>query len=364
MEQVYRKRRGAMTETNTRLRVGVVLGGRSSEREISLESGRNIYYNLDPSKYEGVPIYMDAQGRLWEIKLALLVQNTTADIEARLEHEAQRVPYEELRERVDFVYIGLHGKWGEDGCFQGLLELLDVPYTGAGVLGSALGMHKAVQRQILHHAGIEVPHFIEVTRHHWEYEREALFMEVEDHFGYPCVVKPSREGCSTGLCVVRAQEQLPEAIEQAFQWDKTILIEEIFQGQEITVAVLGNEEPYVYLPTETPPHGDFLTIEEKFLPGEGQNITPARLSEDMTKRVQETIARAFHVLHLKAFARFDGFVVDERFVVSEPNTLPGSTPSSTIFQGPAEEGLSPMAVIDQIIQFSLEAHANKKGPLD
>jgi D-alanine-D-alanine ligase len=119
-----------------------------------------------------------------------------------------------------------------------------------------------------------------------------------------------------------------------------------------------------YPPTETPPRGDFLTIEEKFLPGEGENITPARLPEEMIRKIQETVVKAYKVLHLKAYTRFDGFVVGDRFILTEPNTLPGATPSSTIFQGPAEAGLSPMALIDRVIQLSLEAHAQKKGPLE
>jgi len=353
-----------MTQPADQLRVGVVLGGRSSEKEISLESGRNIFYNLDPSKYEGVPIYMDGQGRLWKITLALLVQNTTADIENRLEHDARRLRYEDLKTEVDFIYIGLHGKWGEDGCFQGLLELLDLPYTGSGVLGSALSMHKAVQRHILRQVGVEVPRFLEVSRHEWETRHEEVARLVEADLGYPCVVKPTREGCSTGLGVVRDPGQLGAAIEAALAWDSVVLVEELLSGTEITVAVVGNDEPVVYPPTETPPRGDFLTIEEKFLPGEGQNITPARVSPEVGDTIRQAIQRAYRVLHLKGFARIDGFVVGERFVLGEPNTLPGSSPSSTIFQGPAEEGISPMALIDQVIQFGLEAHVRKKGPLD
>jgi D-alanine-D-alanine ligase len=352
-----------MTQEHTPLRVGVVLGGRSSEKEISLESGRNIFYNLDPTKYTGVPIYMDSQARLWEIKLPLLVQNTTADIEARLEQEAHRLRYEDLQERVDFVYIGLHGKWGEDGCFQGLLELLDIPYSGSGVLGSALAAHKITQRHILRQHNIDVPHFLEINEQQWSNSPEEVQTHVAQTIGYPCVIKPSREGCSTGLGVVREASQFAAAIEQALQWDKVILVEELFAGQEVTVAVIGNDEPTIYPPTETPPRGDFLTIEEKFLPGEGQNITPARISDAMHQHIKETLTHAYNVLHLKAFTRFDGFVVGDRFVLSEPNTLPGSTPSSTIFQGPAEEGISPMGVIDMVIHYSLEAHARKKGPL-
>jgi D-alanine-D-alanine ligase len=353
-----------MTQEDSRLRVGVVLGGRSSEKEISLESGRNIFYNLDPSQYQGVPIYMDAQARLWKIQLPLLVQNTTADIETRLEHEAERVRYEDLSEHIDVAFIGLHGKWGEDGCFQGLLELLDIPYTGSGVLGSALGMHKLVQRHILREAGIEVPHTRHIRQYQMEHEWEATRMEIEVRFGYPCVVKPTREGCSTGINVVRQPDQLEVALEEALQWDTTALIEELLNGKEITVVVLGNDEPKAFPPTETPPHGDFLTIEEKFLPGEGQNITPARLPQAMLDNIEKTVLKAYKILHLKGYTRFDGFVVGDRFVITEPNTLPGASPSSTVFQGPIEQGISPMMLVGQVIEYALEAHQQKRGPLE
>lgn len=348
-----------------RLRIGVVLGGRSSEREISLESGRNIYYNLDPSRFEALAIYMDAGGRLWEIGLPLLVQNTTQDIDARLEKDARRIPYEALPERVDFVYIGLHGKYGEDGCFQGLLELLDLPYSGSGVLGSALGMDKAVQRHVLRQAGIDVPRDLAVTAAAWAADAAGVAARVAADLGFPCVVKPAREGCSTALAVVRSAEDLAPAMEEAFRWDATALVEELLSGVEVTVAVLERDgEPYAYAPTETPPQGDFLTVEEKFLPGEGVNITPARLPEATLAALRRTAEDTFRALGLRVFARMDMYAIpDGRIVVGEPNTLPGSSPSSTIFLGPIEEGIGPMDLVSRVVDLSLAAHAGKKGPL-
>lgn len=345
-----------------RLRVGVVLGGMSSEREISLESGRNIYMSLDRQKYEGIPIFLDSQGRFWEIPLPLLVQNTTADIESRLD-EAKRIAYEDLQERVDFVYIGLHGKYGEDGCLQGILELLGIPYSGSGVLASAVGMDKHITRHILAAAGMKVPKYLLISTKDWQTNPQVISGLVEDSLGYPCVVKPTREGCSTGLAVVRQPEKLPAAIEAAFQWDNAVLIEELLRGMEVTCGVMGNEEPVALLPSQTPPKGDFLTVEEKFLPGEGVNITPAPLPAEMLKKIQDTMIQAYKVLGIKVYARIDGFVVDGEVVITEPNTLPGMTPSTVIFHQAAEAGMSPPEFIDRIIQLSLEAHAKKKGPL-
>ena len=346
-----------------KLRVGVVLGGMSSEREISLESGRNIYFNLNPQKYEGVPIFLDGEGRLWQIPLQLLVQNTTVDITDRLEEEATRIAYDELASVADFVYIGLHGKYGEDGCLQGLLELLGIPYTGSGVMASAIGMDKYLQRKLLAAAGIKVPKYLAVTEREWAENEEEILGRVEDSLGYPCVVKPTREGCSTGLGVVRKPGQMGAALENAFQWDTTALVEELLVGTEITCGVIGNRELTALPPTETMRKGDYLTVEEKFLPGEGENITPARLPEDLLKKIQEVMVQAYRILGLKVYARMDGFVVDGEVIVTEPNTLPGMTPSTCIFHEAAEVGIGPMEFVDRIIELSLEAHARKKGPL-
>lgn len=350
-------------KSDSKLRVGVVLGGISSEREISLESGRNICFNLNPVKYEAIPIFLDANGALWEIPLQLLVQNTTVDITDRLEGEGTRIPYEELPSRVDFVYIGLHGKYGEDGCLQGLLELLSVPYTGSGVMASAIGMDKHMQRKLLAAAGIKVPKYLAVSQSEWRERSEEILGKVEDSLGYPCVVKPTREGCSTGISVVREPSRMGPALENAFTWDNTALVEEGLVGMEITCAVLGNRELTALPPTETIRKGDFLTVEEKFLPGEGENITPARLPEEKIREVQEVMKRAYKVLGLKVYARMDGFVIDGDVVVTEPNTLPGMTPSTCIFHQAGEAGMTPMEFINRIIELSLEAHAHKKGPL-
>ncbi len=347
----------------TLLRVGVIMAGMSSEREISLESGRNIYNNLDLSKYEGVPIFLDRKGRLWEMTLPLLVQNTTADIESRLEKEATRIPYEKLKEVVDFIYIGLHGKYGEDGCLQGLLELLGIPYTGSGILASAMGMDKHMTRRLLAAAGIRVPRYLPISEKAWQEQREEMEKKIEETLGYPCVVKPTREGCSTGLSVVREAEGLAPAMERAFQWDTACLVEELLRGTEITCGVIGSENPVVFLPTETPPRGDFLTVEEKFLPGEGENITPARIPQEMIEKVQKVMLEAYKALGTKVYARLDGFIVDGEVIITETNTLPGMTPSTCIFHQAAEEGMSPMDLVTRVIKLSLEAHSRKKGPL-
>ncbi len=329
-----------------RLRVGVVLGGRSSEREISLESGRNIYYNLDPSRFEALAIYMDAAGRLWEIGLPLLVQNTTQDIEARLEKDAARLRYEDLPARVDFVYIGLHGKYGEDGCFQGLLELVGRALLrlrrpgqrlghgqGRAAAPAAPGRHRRAARPGGDGRGLAGG------------SRAAVTAQIAEIIGLPCVVKPAREGCSTALAVVRAAEDLAPAIDEALRWDSTALVEELLTGVEVTVAVLEQDgEPYAYPPTETPPQGRLPDGRGEVPARRGREHHPgAPAGGDAGRGARRRRGHAFARLGLRAFARMDMYVTaDGRIVVGEPNTLPGSSPSSTIFLGPIEEGIGPV----------------------
>jgi D-alanine-D-alanine ligase len=374
-----------MTALPLRPRVAVVLGGRSSEREISLESGRHIFQTIDRARWDPTAVYMDARGGLWAIPLPLVVQNTCADIDARLAHDAERLPWELLAERFDIVYIGLHGKYGEDGCFQGLLELIDVPYVGSGVLGSALGMDKRVQRDLLRQAGIDVPATVDVPAAAWAADADAIVARIAAAPGLPCVVKPSREGCSTALAVPQDVDALRTSIDEALRWDTHALVEEHLSGVEVTVVVLEDAagRPRAFAPTETPAKGAFLTIEEKFLPGYGENITPARLPAAVLDAVRDTAERAFTALQLRVFARIDMYVVDTdtkadtnadtnadidagatpRIIVGEPNTLPGSSPSSTIFLGPIEEGILPHDLLTTILERSMAAHGAKRGPL-
>ena len=351
-------------KTEQRLRVGIIMGGLSSEREVSLESGRNIFSKIDRRRYEPIPIFMDSRAALWEIPVKLLMRNSTRDIEEDLEAEAKSIPYESLKERVDVVCLGLHGKYGEDGCMQGLLELLGIPYTGSGVLASAVGMDKYVCRRILQISGIDVPRTVPVPRQRWEKEREKVAAEIGHTIGFPCVVKPSREGCSTAVTKVIGAEGVAAAIESALEWDNTALVEEYLTGMEVTCGVLGNDEPEALTPSETIPTDDVLSLEDKFLYGQGENKTPARLPAEQLEKVRETAVATFRALDLKGYARIDMFVLkDGRVAVLEPNTLPGMTPSTVLFHQAAASGITQAGLIDRIIRSALAVHTGKRGPL-
>jgi D-alanine-D-alanine ligase len=340
------------------------MGGVSSEKEISLESGRNIFSKLPRKRYEPIPLFMDGNSHIWRIPLKLVMRNSTADIEADLEREATVIPYEKLKNEVDIVYIALHGKYGEDGCFQGLLELLRIPYVGSGVLASAVGMKKDISRKILALTGIDVPKTVLIDASSWERDSSDCMKRIEDEIGYPCVIKPSREGCSTAVSKVVSPEGISLAFKDALSWDNEVLVEEFLQGMEVTCGVIGNEKPMALTPSETIPTAEVLSLEDKFLYGQGENKTPARLPGETLAALQDTAIRTFKALGLKVYARIDMFVAHGgRIVVLEPNSLPGMTPSTVLFHQAAASGINQSELMDRIIRYSFEAHRTKKGPL-
>lgn len=347
-------------------RIGVIFGGSSSEREVSLEGGRNVYNKLDRALFDPIPIFVDSSHKFWKISDALLLQNTTKDVESGLDGGGMLILYEQLKDYIDFAFIVGHGKYMEDGSLQGLLELLNIPYNGSGVLSSAIGMDKWMSRIFMNLSGIDTPKTVPVSRREWGNDREMILNRIKKEIGFPCFVKPTREGCSTALCQVENKENLPQAIEEAFKWDPIILVEEKLSGMEVTVSVLGNEVKEVLPPTETPwsKGNTYLTLEDKFLPGGAEMITPARLGEEMMEKVKNTAKTACEKLRFIGYPRVDMFVTDDkRIVVLEVNSLPGITPSTMIFHQAAEEGMSPGQFLTKIIELAVSAHNDKIGPL-
>jgi D-alanine-D-alanine ligase len=346
------------------MRVGVVLGGISAEREASLASGRQVCVHLNPQKYSVVPLFMDLDGRLWHIPQKLLIQNTTADILARLEVEATRVYYEDLPSLIDFAFIALHGKYGDDGCVQGMLELLHIPYTGSGVLASAVCMDKHMAHRVLKHAGVEVAQELLVEDLDWAENPEAIRARIMEAVGLPCVIKPDREGSSIGVSVVNEKSEIDDALREAFSWDNLALVEERLEGLEFSCIVLGNDELQPMVPTETATANPYLTYEDKYMPGQSQKITPARVSKEVLEKIQQEVLKAYRALGLTNYGRIDGFLVEgARILITDPNTSSGMNPSSFLFHQAADIGLNPMMLFDRMIELAREAHAAKRGPL-
>lgn len=352
--------------TKKKLRVGILLGGSSSEKEVSLEGGRNVFLKLDQNTYQLLPIFVDKKHQFWQLDEKLIVQNTTDDLQKLALTEAKRIYYEDLKNLIDFAFIVGHGKYMEDGCLQGFLELQKIPYNGPGVLGSALGADKYVSRRILQQAGIDVPKYLPIFFLDWHNNKGKVIKEIKEKFSFPFVIKPSREGCSTDIHKIKSETEIEKAFSSCFRWDSIILAEEALEGREITISVLGNNDQKALPITETPPSGmkDYLTLEDKFLPGGAEMITPANLSQEETEKAQNIALKVCQTLDLFGYSRIDMFYTkDQRMVVLEANTLPGITPSTMIFHQAAEIGLSPSQYLDKIIQLGLNAHQNKKGPL-
>lgn len=354
----------AHTELGNKLRIGLFMGGASSEKEISLESARHVYNNLDREKYDVIPIFVDEKRHLWVVEESLLWKNTAADIVSALEGASHSIFYEDLKSLIDFAFIALHGKFGEEA-FPGLFEILGIPNNSASVAGGALSMDKYRQRGILISESVDVPKYVGVEIGQWRKNPVDVTSKIEKHLGYPFMVKPSREGSSTALCQVRKRDEIEKAFESAFKYDNIILAEEVLAGTELTTLVYGlDEEVKALPPSELLKKGDFLTAEEKFLPGGARMITPPRLPEDAILRIKEVSIKVFKSLGLKIYSRIDSFWVEGRgVVVLEPNNPPAMTPSTALWLQAAEAGFNTTKFLDELINISLEAHAEKIGPL-
>ena len=339
--------------------VAVLFGGASHEREISLESGRNVYFKLQSEGYCAIAVFLNSNNELFVIDHQLIVSSATHTIESQVT-DSQRVSWDMLADAVDFVFIALHGNVGENGTVQGALEMLQVPYNGSSVLTSALCMDKYKTALVLKSAGCAVP------------EQNLLplasIMQPEI-VNYPVIVKPHNDGCSVGVHKADNLEQLLHALQTLkAEGFSHALVEEYVRGMELTVGVLGNSgNIHVLPPSAAIATGGILSIEEKFLPGAGENQTPAPLPETTLSFVKREIERAYSALGCSGYARIDCFYQSptvsptgtERLVILEINSLPGLTPATCIFHQAAEENMSPGDFLKKIIELGFEKHSKK-----
>ncbi|CAO0820524.1 D-alanine--D-alanine ligase [Desulfarculales bacterium] len=306
-----------------KLRVAVLMGGNSSERPVSLKSGGAVLNNLEPARYEAIPL------------------DPSTDL-VRLIQEAPT---------IDAALVMLHGRGGEDGSVQGLLDLLCIPYQCAGVLGCALAMDKPMAKDRYRLAGLPVALDLVLRRGQPHPDARVL-----TELGLPVVVKPAREGSSFGITVVRDEPALAPALEAAFSLDNLVLVERFLPGREVTAAVLGNDQLQSLPLVEIIP-GDkylFFDYEAKYTPGASREICPAPLDEATTRRVQELGILAHQALGLKGYSRSDFILSSHGPVILEPNTIPGMTETSLLPQAAAAAGLDFPALVDRLIQIALE----------
>lgn len=354
--------------TIEKIKIGVIFGGASNEKEISLESGRNVLYKLSPEKYEAAPLFLDNNLNLYKITEQLLVRNSTKEITLGLD-KCQSLTWDALPELVDFIFIALHGDIGENGCIQSMLEMLNIPYNGSSILTSALCIDKYKANRFLKTQGFNVPQHILVNLDSnidnlSTNPNSNLSLEL-NNLNFPLIVKPHDDGCSFFVQKVKNQSELINALKTLKNNNKAYaLIEEFIEGIELTVGVVGNNIPYALCPSKVVLADEVLSIEEKFLPGAGENQTPAPLPSQSLDLIRATISSGYKALGCKGYARIDCFYQNarqsptgtERVIFLEVNTLPGLTPATCIFHQAAEAGLKPMEFIDLIIELGFEEH--------
>jgi D-alanine-D-alanine ligase len=309
---------------------------------------------------------MDGRGRLWVIPWQLISQNTTTDVTERLETEARPISYEGLKEEIDFAFISLHGKFGEDGCMQGLLELLGIPYTGPGVLASALGMDKHIQQRILQAAGIGVPESVLIHEAEWQSGREGVIRSLFARFKPPCFTKPPREGSSIGVTLIRDEASFARGIEEALKWDRAVLVEEFLDGIEFSSIILEQDgEAGALEVTEIVPQSDYFTYDDKYMPGRCRKFTPPRnIPPDAVEAIKQEAIRAFQALGFRSYGRIDGFYLkDGRILITDPNSSSGMAPSSFFFEQAACAGMLPSMILSRLIENAMIIHRGKCGPL-
>src|ERR1700676_1676321 len=357
-----------MTQEKKRLRVGILFGGRSGEHEVSLASAASVIRGLDPDKYEAVPIGITKEGH-WLVgagaqkmlpevlKGGLRVMMTADPTDAAL----WRLDGSGGGQRIDVVFPVMHGTFGEDGTIQGLLDLAGLPYVGAGVLGSSIGMDKDVTKRLCEAAGIPVVPWYTFHRWQWEKDPAAVKAAIEEKFSYPVFVKPATLGSSVGMSKVHAAEELAPALDLACEFGMKILVEKAGSAREIEVSVLGNHQPQASVPGEIVPHREFYDYTAKYLEDGTQLLIPADLKPAQMKKIQTLAVEAFRTLELSGMARVDFFLEKKgvKLFLNEVNTIPGFTSISMYPKLWEASGISFRELIDKLIDLALEMHREK-----
>ena len=380
-----------------RLRIGIIYGGRSSEHAVSLASAAAIFANLDRERYEPVPIRIEQDGR-WVLAERPPTLESAGDTIARARLESGRAaraargralvahPGDETMLTVergvdadsgsddaghaivtglalDLIFPIVHGPYGEDGTLQGLLELADIPYVGAGVLAAAVGMDKAVMKVLFAASGLPIVQHDVLLRRDWQADRAGIVSELTERLRFPLFVKPANLGSSVGISRATDRDTLSSAIDLAAEFDRKIVVEEgVTPCREIECAVLGNSDPEVSVPGEIIPSRDFYDYEAKYLDDSSEIVIPAVLTPGQTAEVQRLAIAAFRAIDGAGMARVDLLLKRNtgRIFLNEINTHPGFTTISMYSKMWAASGLSYPALLDRLIALANERHTEKQ----
>ncbi|MBN1848098.1 MAG: D-alanine--D-alanine ligase [Deltaproteobacteria bacterium] len=359
---------------SNKIKVGILFGGKSAEHEVSLQSAKNILEAIDRDKYDILLLGIDKQGQwhmgnesefvLHKDNPRLIALNKSNDHLALIPGQAREnlvdLKKKESIHQIDVVFPVLHGPFGEDGTVQGLFKLAGIPFVGAGVLGSAVGMDKDVMKRLLRDADITIADFIAVQSH----ERTTIsYHEIRKRFGAPFFAKPANLGSSVGVHKVHNENEFMPALDDAFRFDTKIIIEEFVDGREIECAVLGNEDPRASVPGEILPSHEFYSYEAKYIDEQGAVLEiPAKVPENASSKIRDISIKAFKTLCCEGMARVDCFLKkDGSVVVNEINTIPGFTSISMYTKLWEASGIPYGELIDQLIQLALARHEKEKG---
>jgi len=348
--------------------VYVLYGGKSAEHEVSLKSASAILNALDKDKYNVYPVYITKKG-VWNC-LGLLKEEIKSIDQLQVEsNESISTSLGKfLTEILDdsqrnVVFPAIHGTFGEDGTVQGLLEIINIPYVGNEVLSSAVGMDKVIMKDIFVKHNLPVTKYTSLRLHHWKEDEENALDEVEKSLSYPLFVKPANLGSSVAVNRVENRQQLKEAIEEAFDYDVKVVIEEEVVGREVQVSVVGNDEPKASLPGEFIINRPFFDYDAKYNDKNTTPVIPAKLTAEVTEKVRELAVEAFKALNCYGLARVDIFVTDDNeVIINEVNTMPGFTAiSMTPVLWKATDGITYPELIEKLISLAFERFEQKNS---
>ena len=371
-----------------RLRVGIFAGGRSAEHEVSVSSAEAVLRAIDRDRFEPYLVYIDREGR-WHLPSApapllgeeplaeLLGAATPAEQTNRLRAHADlpvpvaddradlapRAVLRSLAEAIDVAFLALHGPFGEDGTLQGFLELAGIPYTGAGVMASAVAMDKVVFKDLMRGHGLPVVRYAWFRRGAWRERPERVLRDIGEAVGERSVVKPARLGSSVGMTLVHGPAELPDALDEAFRYDSKVIVEAYVAGaRELECGVIGNDDPLVFEPGEVISHHEWYDYEAKYVPGLADVVPAAQVDPQLAARVKELALAAYRAVDCAGLARVDFLVPQDAVYLSEMNTLPGFTATSMYPKQAELAGLAFPELIARLIDLGLASAREGRTP--
>lgn len=354
-----------------RLKLGLLYGGQSGEHEVSIMSARSVLAAVNRERIEVLPIGISREGQ-WFPGLDPQTVFDSGDLQVRplLDKKPDYTIVDNpagfllgsLKKRVDVVFPVLHGPKGEDGTIQGLLELAGIPYVGAGVTASALGMDKALMKSVFREKGIPIGDFLVYLRREWRENPDEVIKGIENRLGYPCFVKPANLGSSVGISKARDRDELKTALDTAAAYDRKIIVEAFLDGREVECSVLGNDTPEASTPGEIIPNAEFYHYEAKYIDEDAKLLIPAPLNPETVEEVRSLAVRAFKAIDCAGMARVDFFVLHDngQVVVNEINTIPGFTNISMYAKLWEASGLPYSQLIERLVELALERYEEQK----